>query len=138
MKPETYKKIKAALEEQELYLDNDEIDTVLRLARREQIESEHIGIRPERCKDNPREAAFQKKWLIENKIDRLNGNGTLQQLFIDSKLGLFQDELRLEINQRDRMVVATVIQWLGSNVGWCFLEETLKECGYRIVKNETK
>jgi len=30
------------------------------------------------------------------------------------------------------IVAATVIQWLGSNVGMSFLEESLGSCGYRI------
>lgn len=38
-----------------------------------------------------------------------------------------------EINNRDRMIVATVIQWLGSNCGMCFLGEALERFGARIV-----
>ena len=37
--------------------------------------------------------------------------------------------------ERDRIVAATVIQWLGSNVGFGFLEEALRKCGYRIERS---
>ena len=42
----------------------------------------------------------------------------------------------VDINERDRMIVATVIQWLGSNVGFSFLHETLKDFGYIIVEKK--
>ena len=31
---------------------------------------------------------------------------------------------------------ATIIQWLGSNVGFCFLELALDRAGLKIVKKE--
>ncbi len=40
------------------------------------------------------------------------------------------------ITKNDRVIVATVIQWLGTNIGFNFLERTLKKCGYKIVKIE--
>jgi hypothetical protein len=136
MEQKTYDKIKAELEEQDLFLNEMEIDTVLRLARRAEIDAEHVGIRPERCKDNNREMAFHKHWLKENKIDfGLNsGRGILQGLFADNnqhKPALMRG-FDIEITKRERMIAATVIQWLGSNVGFCFLQETLKDCGYEI------
>ena len=39
-----------------------------------------------------------------------------------------------KITDRDRLVSATVVQWLGTNCGLCFLRETLEEAGYKIVK----
>jgi hypothetical protein len=36
--------------------------------------------------------------------------------------------------QRDAIVAATVIQWLGSNVGRCFLAEVLKAEGWAILQ----
>ena len=35
-------------------------------------------------------------------------------------------------SQRDATVAATVVQWLGTNVGFCWLEETLTKAGYRV------
>lgn len=31
-------------------------------------------------------------------------------------------------------MAATVVQWLGSNIGMSFLEESLERCGYKIVE----
>lgn len=33
---------------------------------------------------------------------------------------------------------ATVIQWLGSNVGFSFVEECLGEAGYRVVPKKDR
>lgn len=33
---------------------------------------------------------------------------------------------------RDRVVAATVIQWLGSNVGFAFVVDCLRRCGYIV------
>lgn len=83
------------------------------------------------------ENAFSEKWAKENKPDRaLNyGGGILQDLFYRPEAAgfkLFTPKRALEITNRDRMVAATVVQWLGSNVGFCFLEECLKKAGYSI------
>jgi hypothetical protein len=32
-----------------------------------------------------------------------------------------------------RYVAATLIQWLGTNVGWAFLTEAVRRCGYKLV-----
>jgi hypothetical protein len=32
-----------------------------------------------------------------------------------------------------RYVAASLIQWLGTNVGWAFLTEALRRCGYKLV-----
>lgn len=69
------------------------------------------------------------------------GYGILQDLFIEVR-GRFGDRFATHvINKRERMIVATVIQWLGSNCGFCWLSETLEKAGYRIervpVKKET-
>jgi hypothetical protein len=56
--------------------------------------------------------------------------------------GVFHDEYRVRswssddedtlYSQRDATVAATVVQWLGTNVGFCWLEETLKKAGYIV------
>lgn len=91
-----------------------------------------------------REKSFYNHWKKENrKLSYINfGQGVLQDLFavVDDRR-LFWRNLRgfkVIINRRDRYIVATVMQWLGTNCGWCFLQETLKSCGYRIVKIEEK
>lgn len=40
----------------------------------------------------------------------------------------------LPLSSRERRIVSTVIQWLGSSVGFDFLNLALKRAGYRIVK----
>lgn len=39
------------------------------------------------------------------------------------------------VTKREAEVAATVIQWLGTNVGFCWLETVLKSCGYSLVKD---
>lgn len=62
--------------------------------------------------NNPREVTFAQLWKEENNA---NERRFLLQL-------LLQDEL----TQRDAEVAATVIQWLGSNVGMSFLTEACR------------
>lgn len=37
-----------------------------------------------------------------------------------------------KLTRREYQIIATVIQWLGSNVGFAFLQECLRQAGYRI------
>lgn len=105
----------------------------------------NLGWRTERLKFDKKdiENAFSKKWAIENKKNPgLNfGHGILQDLFFSGHCFASitsQDipKCHLKITNRDRLIVATVIQWLGTNVGFCWLRETLKLAGYDIVKRK--
>ena len=86
-----------------------------------------------------REKIFYKQWKREN-VKRVwinQGQGILQNLFhIQPQKWYHAYGWKVIINKRDRYIVATVMQWLGTNCGWCWLEETLRKCGYRIVKIE--
>lgn len=112
----------------------------------------HIGLHSHRLSEhNPREIAFSEVWQEENNRDGNVGlgNGTLQDLMIqvigepkegfhrtfDSRLhaGGSYAKCHYEITQRDAEIVATVVQWLGSNVGMCFLGQALRKCGKEIV-----
>ena len=62
-------------------------------------------LRPEA--QNPREVAFWEQWSFEHQVHR---GGLLAHLVPD-------------YTERDARVAATIIQWLGSNVGMCFIEE---------------
>ena len=107
----------------------------------------NIGWRHERmkfpCHSTDRERAFAKSWRKEAKHNRgLNyGNGILQDNFCDSDgmpgFSLRDYEVLTEITNRDRVIVATIIQWLGTNVGFCWLTETLKNAGYKVIKIES-
>jgi len=101
----------------------------------------HNGFYRRRIKNNPREKAFAEEWEKECKRDACIGYGLglLQDLFMHVPRqywgsSRFHAKPLMIINQRDALIVATVIQWLGSNVGMSFLHNALKKCGYRIEK----
>jgi len=83
---------------------------------------------------NDLENAFSSLWVEENKKNaRLNyGQGLLQDLF-GYKTG-FNNGFLLKINDRDRLIAATLVQWMGTNCGLSFLREALSKSGYKIVK----
>lgn len=69
---------------------------------------------------NPREVAFARRW--EEEAPRvlpwiLCGDGT---------------KITSDLTQEQATDVATVVQWLGSNVGFSFLIAALKRCGYAV------
>jgi hypothetical protein len=72
------------------------------------------GLHAHRLAKNPEERAFAKAWARENDSD-LNRE-TLSWL-------LGRGDRKVEVSERDHVVAATVIQWLGSEVGRHFLEE---------------
>jgi hypothetical protein len=86
-----------------------------------------------------RERIFSEAWEDENEPRRyLNfGHGILQDLFFERVPHWpFTPVATHRITRRERMVTATAIQWLGSNCGWCWLEKTLRKCGYMLVECE--
>ena len=73
----------------------------------------HRGFREIRLiQDNPKESIFSKKWKEEN--NRPDGSQLVQMLIP-------------ECTERDTEVAATIIQWLGSSVGMCFLSNIIRE-----------
>ena len=100
--------------------------------------SKNLGWKTNRLKFDPNdiENAFSKHWKHENKKMRgMNyGCGILQDLFFEQSNSLRTPACFLKIINRDRLVAATVIQWLGTNVGFCWLREVLKKAGYEIKK----
>lgn len=120
----------------ESYPDEDEIRMIMTLAKRQSAFESNVGIRPERMEFNEREKAFHDEWLKENKVDGFD-RGLLQTLFIEhggNPMSIFNEKGVIEIiTERDRKIVATVIQWLGSNVGMCFLENSLARFGAQIT-----
>jgi len=78
------------------------------------------GKNQHRFKDNPKELEFALKWEKLN----TNYNGELDGLrTIDYILAENPNQPKGEVTERDRMVAATVIQWLGSPCGQTFLQE---------------
>ncbi len=117
---------------------NCELEDVLYAADKVSCYKANIGINTNRLQHNEREQAFHDQWLQENApvTGVNNGHGILQDLFISRGENMFGRKVIEEINNRDRMIVATVIQWLGSNIGICFLNEALSRFGAKIT--ETK
>jgi hypothetical protein len=73
-----------------------------------------------RFSQNPLEQRFAEAWDRRNK--RANaGWGVLDYLFAEKNV--FPHG---EVTERDRMVAATIIQWLGSPVGQEFLRDVVK------------
>lgn len=81
------------------------------------------GLHQYRFKQNPLEEQFALAWEKRNlnQHGREDGRGTLDYLLADDP-----NEPWGEATERDRIVAATVIQWLGSPVGQGFVEDVLK------------
>lgn len=92
------------------------------------------GYQFERTKTDELEKAFSDAWKKENRYrPGINfGEGLLQDLFMQRTK--FTDYCHLRINPVHRYIAATVIQWLGTNCGFAFLQEVLEKKGYKIVK----
>ena len=93
----------------------------------------------------PRERVFAEAWQEENDPNQV----------INCGLGRLYDVVGFSwgpvdpanprrpsrfypLRRRDCVIVATVIQWLATNVGFCWLEETLRRAGYRIVREHRR
>ena len=127
--------------ERDICFDEGQLEDIIYRAIRIGTVDDNIGIRVERINHNEREKAFHDQWQRENiPISGINhGQGTLQDLFINRGTEpLAQPKWDLEITKRERMIVATVVQWLGSNCGMSFLEVALEKCGYKITPIEKR
>ena len=124
-------KLEKILVEHGIYLDYEELESITYDIIKEYKEGYNVGLFPERVEFNPREKAFANEWQKENEILCYvnQGRGTLQNLMYDKN-----NKPIFYITDNDRVIVATVIQWLGTNIGFDFLERALKGCGYKIVK----
>lgn len=105
---------------------------------------EHVGKDAARCNDWSRsgrcESAFAEAWRETNNPPHFlnRGIGTLAWLLKTdyvTPIHELDDRLRFtgEVTQEEATAAASAIQWLGTNCGTCWLEETLKKCGGRIV-----
>ena len=84
----------------------------------------NVGLHAHRleiARENPEEVRFAKAWNERNNEPR----GMLAYLLDPSNRGY-----DIHTTDRDRVVAATVIQWLGSMVGRWFLEDL----GYKKVE----
>ncbi len=74
----------------------------------------HRGLKDYRFSDNPEERRFADAWATQNARPN-NAPGTLAYMLGDGHAAAITD--------RDALVAATVVQWLGSPVGQSFLSE---------------
>lgn len=78
-----------------------------------------VSLNVHRFKENPQEKAFATAWE-DMDCFRRDGCGTLQYMMCPPR---YDHRYPPVISDRDRLVAATVIQWLGSPVGLCFLRD---------------
>lgn len=79
------------------------------------MNSPHIGFHSDRLHpdaDNPREVAFAEQWLKIN-------TQALSKPLLEYLLSEYPTE-------RDAQVAATVVQWLGTNVGMSFIRDVME------------
>lgn len=93
-------------------------------------------------RDNPREVAFAAQWQYEHEYADKLGNLFAVYTTKDDPEGHkslfdpFGSHIKFPLGvptERDRIVAATVVQWLGSNCGMSFIYETMKRCGGRLM-----
>ena len=77
----------------------------------------HEGIRAQRTQHNPLEKRFANEWRKRNKREGLS-HGQLDYMLAEDP-----NKPGGEVTERDAMVAAAVVQWLGTHVGQCFLED---------------
>lgn len=92
--------------------------------------------------NNRREVAFAREWEREHEG---NNHDIAAQLICfepetdPQRVGFFGGLKQVrEISDEERRAMATVIQWLGSNVGFSFLENSLEASGFRIVPRDQR
>ena len=107
------------------------------------MNEEPIGLHASRLSsdcDNPREVAFVEQWHQEQKHADMLARLLEVSCSVDDPevvrvsihCGPYKRPLGVPTD-RDRIVVETVLQWLGSNVGLSFVHEALKRVGYTVL-----
>ncbi len=75
-----------------------------------------MGFDPRRFANNPLEEKFANKW------EKINNNGDLLQCLLKNRV-MTNDDIK---------TAGTIIQWLGSHIGQCFLRDVLD---IKFIKN---
>lgn len=86
----------------------------------------HTGRSTHRLSSNPIEAAFAQAWAKENSPKQFvnRGHGIAEQLLCGEGTGAITRDL----SQQEATAATTIIQWLGSPVGFSWLLRTIQEC----------
>lgn len=79
--------------------------------------SRHDGVNCHRLYDNPSEQAYADRWKDEQKSNLLG--------WLMNDRG--QESVSYSVSERDELVAATVIQWLGSSVGQYWVKSVQAE-----------
>lgn len=113
----------------------------------------NFGIHHHRIVNDKRHPLLEREFAVEwEKICRpqrgINyGHGTLQDLMFVNRTGVIACSMTqgmrrdsvtcwTKITPRDAAIVATVIQWLGTNCGFSFLSDVLDRAGYKLVRKD--
>ena len=73
------------------------------------------GFRKYRFKDNPLEQKFAEEWVKRNREGKI-------LLYLTSPSNRLEQS---DLCERDKIIAGSVIQWLGTPVGQCFLRDVL-------------
>lgn len=132
-----YERLKNYLNRDDLgcYPSETELEDIFNIVLQQEAWSENVGHRVERIKEGPIEKAFHDTWLKWNepRAGVNDGNGILQDLFIERGPNMFSRKWIADISPRERWIVATIIQWLGTNVGMSFLYEVFQQVDMYIA-----
>lgn len=82
--------------------------------------------------DNPLEAIYAREWKELNDPVQHRPHGTLEYLVSVNQMHVDP------VSQNDATVAATVIQWLGSPMGQCFVRDVLEEGGFTVTDGRIK
>lgn len=92
----------------------------------------------EGCAYINREKVFAELWAAEHAMGKDLAQGLMQK---PPKPGqdrgwdwrpIVRGPVAFVLCGRERVIIATIIQWLGSNIGFDFLRRALDRCGYEI------
>jgi len=100
------------------------------------------------------EKIFMEEWDQENKNNRFHGmaiaqflmiirekeaqlfNGPQQDYPIQAVPSEYREVCIYNLSEREQRIIATIIQWLGTNVGFSFLNRCLRRANYTINEFE--
>lgn len=91
----------------------------------EPMKLKHEGISKNRLQFNPKERIFADAWTDQNRI--IGRSAMTIEWLLHPTDGM-------PVTQEECTVAATMMQWLGSPVGFNFLEDALKSAGYELVR----
>lgn len=96
------------------------------------------------CHSTERELAFAQHWAQKQELQHilhLLMRETCEQEDEDCSGREFGNYYKYPLNtpdERDERMSQTLMQWLGTNVGFSFVCESLKQCGYEVIEVNNK